>query len=78
MQAKLFIKRDSLCTREKAGKKEKKVQALKLEEVSCFYNKREDLSHDHWEFAEIVKFLWSVADDPGVATENRESFCEGL
>ena len=47
MQAKLFIKRDSLCTREKAGKKEKKVQALKLEEVSCFYNKREDLSHDH-------------------------------
>ena len=76
MQAKLFIKRDSLCTREKAG--EKKVPVLQLEEVGCFYNKREDLSHDHWEFPEIVKLLSSVAGDPGVAMEDRESFCEEL
>ena len=44
-QAKLFIRRDSLCTRKKSGKK---VPALQVQGASCFYDKRESLSHDHW------------------------------
>ena len=43
-QANLFIKRDNLCTREKAGKT---MPALQVEGASYFYNKREGLSHDH-------------------------------
>lgn len=41
----LLLKRGSLCTREKAGKK---VSVLQEEGSSCSYNKREGLSHDHW------------------------------
>lgn len=42
--AKPFIHRDSLCIREKAGK----MPAPWVKWVSCFYSKRDGLSHDHW------------------------------
>ena len=59
-------------------RRQKKSASSLVEGASCFSNKREGLSHDHWEFPEIVKLLSSVAGDPGVAMEDRESFCEEL
>ena len=73
-----FLLKEMACAQGRRQGKKKKVPVLQLEEVGCFYNKREDLSHDHWEFPEIVKLLSSVAGDPGVAMEDRESFCEEL
>ena len=60
------------------GRRKIKEPAPPVERASSFYNKRENLSHEHWRFPEIIRFLWSEAGDARVASRNREQhFYEG-